>query len=807
MNAPYNLASPSHSSLSPGGKERAGVWDTPRNLIQEAVLLVLRRWRLLAGVFAGVALVAAVVQLIQPKLYTAHASIMVSPRPQQEVTAVDPAPLPTAPDTALVDSEIEFINSRFISEQIVDRFALVDDPAWNSALRPVSPISAGKKAIKSIISGGGNRQLSPEEIAEVQRQKTISAVDDAISANRYGLSYAVRISVTALSPRQAAEISNAVVDIYRETRDADLTAGAKRASLWLAERITVLREDLAKKEADVEDYRNTAGLFGADGELLIERKLRDAQRMVSQARVNLTDKEARLAQIEASSSSDRPVEALSQALTSEVIRDLRIHEAELRSEQADLEQRYGSQSPLVRDGRAVIAKVQQQIDEEIERIAASIEADVGVARRQLTVLEENLKTISAEMVADNAARVRLRELELEAESAREVYNGLVQRRLEIEGQDRYATANIRLLQEAASPLRPSSPNIPIALALSLSLGLGTSVLICLMLEQLNNDTTQFAEQLSEHTGYSVIASIPELDEKALGDSGAPTSYVVEKPASAYAEALRVLLQTIDAERREKRAAIVCLMSALPGDGKTTISLSLARLAAGAGRKVLLVDCDHRIRALNRLFSIEPKGGLHEVLSQQWAWRSLIVQDEKTGLNFLPSRASSEDQTFIEIDPKAMRSLLDDAAKEYDLILLDAPPVLSVAESRTIANFSDQTFLIARSRKTKIAAVQAAITQLNNSSIPVAGLILNSVNINFPGRVSYGDSLYYHESGPSYYGMREKRHHDTPQAEENGANVNAPIQTEPVLHQTAFDHVRLRKAGSPSTALAGRRSQS
>ena len=807
MNAPHNLAGPpSYPSAPRNGNERAGVWETPRNLVQEVLRLVWRRWRLLAGVFVVVTLAAAVIQLMQPKQYTAHASIMVSPRPQQQVTALDPAPLPTAPDTALVDSEIEFINSRLIAEKVVERFSLVEDPAWNAALRPASPIGAVKNAIKGVLLGGVNSQLAPDEVAEIQRQKTISAVDEAINANRYGLSYAVRINVTARSPRQAADISNAIVEIYRDARDADLTAGARRANLWLSERIAELREDLAKKEAVVEDYRNTTGLFGTEGELLIERKLRDAQRMVSEARVNLTDKEARLAQIEASSEADRPVETIAEALTSDVIRDLRLHIAELRSKQADLEQRYGSRSPLVRDGRAVIAKVQQQIDEEIERIAANVASDVEVARRQLTVLEENLKEISAEMVADNTARVRLRELELEAESAREVYNGLVQRHLQIEGQERYTTANIRLLQDAALPLKPSTPNVPIALALSISLGLGTSILLCLVMEQLNEDTAQFAEQLSQRTGYPVIASVPELDEKSLGDGGTPTSYIVENPISAFAESLRVLLHSIETRRQLKKATVVCLLSALPGDGKTTISLSAARLAAASGKKVLLVDCDHRIRALNRLLSIEPQGGLHEVLSQNWHWRSLIVSDEHSDLDVLPARASSTDDTLIEFDPKVMRRFLDDASKGYDLIFLDAPPVLSVAEARTIASFSDQTYLIARSEKTKIATVQAAISQLLNSSIPIQGLILNSVNMNFPGRLSYGDSLYYRESSHSYYEPRQRKFVDDPDTE-HADPAPPPEPKQAVAARTAFDHLQYGKLSNLDYAAERRRSSS
>ena len=755
MNAPHKTTAQTVNVALPlNVSNPAQPLDFSRNIAVEAMRMIWRRWRLMALTFAIVSSVVATMQLSQPERYVANASIMISPRHQSGpgVPGFDDNPAPTAPDSALVDSEIEFINSRVVAAEIVDQFNLMDDPEWNGALQPPSFLGGLKQQVKDVLGGGGGSyELTDAEVQQITREKVIGEAVDAIAASRAGLSYAVRISAKSASPHQAQDIANAVVDVYQANRAAAQSEGAQRANRWLSERVEKLRAELAEKEAAVEAYRNSSGLFGSEGDLLVERKLLDAQRLVLEARANLADKTARYSQIQSASSATDPAEAIPAVLTSDVIRDLRAREAELTSAQADLELRYGSQHPSVRNGRASIANVRNQITLEIDRIEAGVRTEVGVARRQLQVLEQNLEQIRREMSSDNTKLVKLRELEREANSKREVYEGLVQRQLTIEGREQYRNTNVRILQDAALPLKPSVPNVPFSLAMALSLGLGTAIFVALVAGQLDDDTLYFAEQVREKTGYPVVASIPKLTDKALGRKSSPATFVVERPLSAYAEALRVMLTSIQSDTGGVGPApVVCTTSALPSEGKTTMSLSIARVAAMSGTKVLIIDCDTRRRTFNELFKIKPERGLLEVLSGSADWRDVVIQDKLSAAKLLPLREQTADLPTHAMGSDEFKKLLSEAKQEYELIMLDAPPVLSVAEARTIAANADQVYLVARSGQTKHPALNSAIMQLESKDVGISGIALNCVNVNAPGRLSYGDSLYYKESKEKYY---------------------------------------------------------
>jgi capsular exopolysaccharide synthesis family protein len=205
--------------------------------------------------------------------------------------------------------------------------------------------------------------------------------------------------------------------------------------------------------------------------------------------------------------------------------------------------------------------------------------------------------------------------------------------------------------------------------------------------------------------------------------------------SAFTEACRVLRTSILFAAGQPKTQVVSVTSALPNEGKTTMSICLARVAALSGQRVLLVDCDLRRRSVKDVLDFEPPVGLLQVLSGEVSWRQATFLDDASGMHVLPL----SDAGFTPKDVfggEEIDKLLTELRGAFDLVILDCAPVLAVADTRVIASKGDSTVMITRWQKTPIRAVRAAMQQLHSSGANVRGVALNSVDRRMQGYYAY-----------------------------------------------------------------------
>ena len=195
--------------------------------------------------------------------------------------------------------------------------------------------------------------------------------------------------------------------------------------------------------------------------------------------------------------------------------------------------------------------------------------------------------------------------------------------------------------------------------------------------------------------------------------------------------------------------VVAITSALPGEGKTTTSVCLARSAAQQGHSVILIDCDLRRRSVNRMFGAEPTKGLIEVLAGEATLDEAMTIDSVTGVRLLPLAKSSMTPKDV-FGSAAMDRLLDQLRQSYDLIILDTAPVLPVADTRVLAPKADVVVFLARWRKTPQHAIEAAFRLLSGTGAHLAGVALTQVDMKLQSKYGYGDPGYYYAEYKKYY---------------------------------------------------------
>jgi capsular exopolysaccharide synthesis family protein len=715
-----------------------------RNLIN----IFRRRIRLFGAVALLVFLAALLVTARATPRYSAQAQVMLNVRQSQVLDSQQVlSNLPA--ETGVVDSEVEVLQSRDLARQVAEALRLENDPEFNWALRKPGGLGA-------LIARAQGRSLrtptpptSPDEI-RLGRERAASALQGGLKVQRMGLTYIIGVSFTSLNPEKSARIANAFAGQYIANQVSDKGGANRQANTFLEERLNQLRGEVQSAEAAVEAYRSANNLLTSSGATLTEQEVSTYNQQLATAQADQAVEEARLRAARSQLARGSTGGDVGEALQSSVVGQLRGQRSTVAARVADLQARYGPEWPALLRARQELAAIDGQIQAEIQRVISNLEARVQVARDRTGSLRSTLGQTRGALANNNAASVRLNELERNAQSVRTLYEGLLERYQETTNQAGNETADSRMLQAARASGTPSSPNIPVNLVLGFILALGCG-LAAVVLVELMDDGLITSEDVQRRLGLPMLGTVPLMMSTADRKDRrmAPTEYLLERPLSAFAESFRTLRTSIMYAKLGTAAKVVVVTSALPGEGKTTTAVCLAISAAQAGLKVVIVDCDIRRRNVSRLLGVDAEFGLLDVLDGSKGLGDVLLKGEASGAWVLP--IAKRDFTPREVfNTPEMSALISRLREDFDMVILDTAPVLAVAETRVLASQADAVMFLARWRKTPAKAAEAALRSLEQSEATVVGAVLTQVDVQEQARYGYGDPGYYYKAYKGYY---------------------------------------------------------
>lgn len=688
--------------------------------LQRAFRILLRRKRLVAAVAAVVMVLGVGYAILQPPVYVARAELLIAPNePGSVAQPADSAPA-TRPDNSFVESQVEILRSPALALQLVDRLGLENDPEW---------------------AGGGQNRMAAAQ-----------AVQEAISVSRRNGTYVVDLAVEARDPVKAAQMANTLVELYFASRALARHQNAARTGDWIGGRLAELRSEVQMREAEVETYRAQHGLLTVEGSMLTEQQVRDAESTVVAARTDLAEREARYRQVQSMLRQGGSAETMAGALNSEVMVQLRARQADVMRRMAEYSERYGDRHPSMVAIRAERTDLEAQIEAEVARQAENLNNEADIARARIGTLQSHLSGVRGQLVGNNAEQVRLRELERTAAAARGVYEAFLQRYHEVAEGFAGMGGDAQIVAAATPPSAPASRPLLTFALLAAALGAFAGALAAFLAEQFDT-RIHSAEDVESKAGADMLTSIPLLSPRDLAMlpeiERHPAGFVAAKPLSAFAEAIRVLRMRILHAGWSQKVRVVAVTSPLPGEGKSSTALCLARVCAFSGQKVLLIDCDLRRRSLNHLLSIDPQVGIMQVLRNEAPWAAAVGVDEASGAHVLP--AAGDCYTAEDVfGSDSMKTMLRSLSESYDLVILDCAPVLALAEVRDVAALADGVVMVARRGRTDAMALQTALNELKAVRAPVLGVALNGVDMRSPGRSSYADPLYFSHAEAGMY---------------------------------------------------------
>ena len=660
-------------------------------------------------------------------------------------------------DEASILTEIEVIRSRKLAERVIDVLQLDQDPEFNGKLRPESALRTFlKEKIGLDLSSSADKEaenptaLTLEELQAIEKNKIIDAMLEGVTAKQIPRSRAVVINFTSESPRTAARVLNTLAELYLVARLEDKYDNAQRASAWLAGRIQVLREKVEASEREIEQYRKRYGLFEGRGTSLITEQVSDLNLKLTDATIERRAAEARLAQVRNLRTADS-VDTAVQVLDSRLIEKFREQELELERKEAELGQNLGARHPAMIQLQAERQRFREKLQVEIAKIVQRAENEVLVARGREAALQRDLAAVKGDMTQSNQAAIGLRALEREADANKLLLEQFLASFMQASAQEdmRAQLPDARVVSPAVMPDKPSYPRKVFIVMIAFLGSILVGGLLALTIESLDAGFRS-AEQIEALTELPVMAHVPLLTAiKAGGER--PETFVLKRPDSAYAEAIRSLNTRLLLAFPDRPPQVLVLTSAEPDEGKSTLGLSLVRAQAQADRRTLLIDADfRRSRLTTRISGIAAQPGLYEVLSGQATAENAIQSDPASLADLMVSGGGSSTDRKVLGDAAKLEGLLATLRSRYDLIVIDAPPALALAEGQVIPMVADATLLVVRWGKTRKRVVRYTMDQLTRFGMPLHGVVLNMVDVRKQSYYGYGDAGYYYGKRAKYY---------------------------------------------------------
>ncbi|HYC03994.1 MAG TPA: polysaccharide biosynthesis tyrosine autokinase [Azospirillaceae bacterium] len=718
------------------------------SLRDQLLKLKRRRWVILGTMLALTLLTAIMLERAIP-LYTATTTVMIDP-PKERTLDIEGVVSGLPADVEAIQGEIAIIKSRGLAAKVIDKLELDKRSEFNPTMwqkswfDPVGWLQSGVGAVVGLFADAPAPVSTGNPDAEL-KNRIITVFLNKLEAQPRGRSRVIEITFTSADNQLAAKIVNTVAEVYiTDQLDAKFEA-TERATRWLNERVTALREETEAAEKAVEAFRGKAGLLQGEGSTLAAQELSRLNAELIIMRSSTAEAEARLRAAEGARGTGNASSLPMAVLQNGLIQSLQGQQVELNRRLAEAGETFGPKHPTMINLKAEMAALQSRIQAEVGKVVSGLRNDLTIARQREASVTAELNRLKNQS-GRGEDLVQLKSLENEANSRRMLLTTLMQRFNETNLQQDLQQADARIISPAPVPQRPASPNKPLLLGLALFLSAVLGVIIAFILEQLDQGFRS-GEQLSAVTGISSLGMVPAITPQQRRELS-PEDFFLRKPRSSFGESVSSAVASLFLTSGEKRPRSIMVTSSLPNEGKSTMSVNLARAVSQSGLRTLLIDGDLRRPTLHTLLGMPMTPGLTEYLQGKATIEEIVRRDPKSGVDFIAAGGQvSNPLHFLAADKT--RAFIHGLSKHYDFVVVDSSPVMVVSDSRIMSRYVDETVFVVRWARTRREHVIHSLKQLVEAGASVGGVLLSMVNTKRHADYSFGDSGQYH-LGNKYY---------------------------------------------------------
>jgi exopolysaccharide transport family protein len=708
-------------------------------------VLIKRKWVVLTCLVTIFAVVA-IASLKMTPVYEANGSIAIN-KPDSTLNFKDSATFSVDYyDPTEMETEVRILQSDLLALQVIKELNL-DRQQGFGPKTPGLPSSL---------------ELAPDPL-QADPARTSALLGGFKGSLRVSLSpnsRIIEVHYRNADRQMAANVVNTLMQTYRDNNFKTKFESTMQASDWLSKQLVDLQMKVETSQEKLVRYQREHEILGIDEKQNITtQKLDELNKALTAAESERMDKESvyRLVQSGDVDTIASAATVLDAAGTSQsangLLEGLRAKEADVKIQAAELSTQFGPSYPKVAQLNNQMKEIDAQILLETRKVAGKIRGQYMAALQRETMLHDALERQKQEANKLNESAIQYSILKRDLESYRQLYEGLMEKMKQAGVSAGLKSNNFRIVDVARVPTAPIEPNIPRNLLFAFMLGLTSGVGLAFLLEGLDN-TVRTTEQAQMISGLPPLGMIPMgsrsaregADSKRLviATSKEAVELVTQvRPQSQMAESYRALRTSLLLSNLGAPPKVIMITSALPQEGKTTTSINCAVVLAQKGIRVLLIDADLRRPSIHKTLGMGPRSGLSNVLTgsatlQQTITRSPVLPN----LFILPAGTPPPNPAEL-LASANMRDVLEELRAQYDHIVVDTPPTLSVTDAVVLSPRADAIVLVIRSGQTTKHALRRSRDVLLQVNAKVSGVLLNAVDLTSP------DYYYYYEYKSKY----------------------------------------------------------
>jgi len=686
-------------------------------------LRTLYKWRRPALVcFAIIVGTVAIASFVMTPVYKATTRILIEREAPKVLNMQDLLPVDVN-STEFYQTQYKVLQSRSLALRVIQALNLSENPVFNPP-KSQHGSTLDKKAKETLLADKLSKRLKIDPIRN---------------------SRLVDISYESTDRHLASDIVNMTAKGFIEQNIAWASETSGEAKDFLTKQIEEQKKTLEESEQALQAYKERYGIvqitpFQGDKEKenIAMQKLGGLTGRLVDEQTRRVEVEARYKEVQDLLSKGVPIESMPQVMDNYLIQRLKENEARLVTQMSELSQKYGKKHPKMTQLKSEIEANRQKIKSESQNVLASIKNELAIARAREANARIAVEGQKAETQKLSERSIEYSVLAREADKNRELYENLLKRLKETSVAGELGTTNVRIVDRAEVPVTPSRPKPLQYILLSVVVGLFMGGGLAFFFEYLDN-TIKTPDDIEKYVEAPCLALIPRIDfmeeigQKVLS----PEIIVHHKPKSTLAEGFRSLRTAVLFSSPDTPLKTILISSFIPKEGKTFITANLALVIAYSGESVLLVDADMRKPQMHKVFGLENRQGLSNVIVGEEPNIHRSVLHEK--LDIMTCGPIPPNPAEL-LGSKRMAEFIDRMKGTYDKIILDSPPISSVTDAVVLSKLMDSVVYVIHGGTTTREAAQHGSRVMRDIDAKVIGAVLNNIDI---GRESYYYSHYYH----------------------------------------------------------------
>ncbi|MDH3660200.1 MAG: polysaccharide biosynthesis tyrosine autokinase [Alphaproteobacteria bacterium] len=737
----------------------------------DLIVVLRRRIMLIAAIVVGMTAFSFIIAANMTPQYKASAIILLNTEDTPILQPQAAQATHRRDQAILIDTQIRVLRSRSFARAAVDELKLRDDPVFARSEPQESlfgnVVGFMREATYGQLMAASNDSEPNAEVEELLEEalaslepdgplpndpvtiRALSRFQGGLEVAQEGRSSTISVSYRSSAPELSADMANRVSKFYVENALANKKQSANRAADWLKTRLEELRGQVIESENAVAEYRAKNRLVKDSQLSLDDQQLASLSGEIINAKARVSEAQAKLDLVTSNVKGRDGLNSISEIVSSPVVSTLRTEEVRLSRDEAQLLQEYGPRHPRILEVQAQKEDLQRKIGLELASIVGMLESELSIAQTRYASLETAMQEAGSQLNDRHQAEVQLNELEREAEANRLLYTNFLSRYKELGGQSALLDAGVRIISNAIVPNEPSFPQPKVIVAVGFTTSLLVGALAALVRENLEQGLRS-SKQIEQKLGLTNYSAVPVMSEKK--NAGPLHEYLIKKPKSSYAEAIRNIWVSIQlAIRKEDLKRTWAITSSLPNEGKTTLATSLACSLATGGYRTVLIDLDLRNPSVAKQLGIKPKVGLPQYLAGKASREEVTIKGASgiAGLDVIAIDEPPLDPVKVLISSN-IEGLLDELEDAYDFVVIDSPPVLGIADTKLTVRMAGIVLLAVRWGVTDVSVVRNAANLLTGAGIAVTGTVLTRVDLKRHARLAYGDAEQHYQEYRRYY---------------------------------------------------------